>query len=293
MEFIFFKLYDSSHVRLTSLTYEGVTHSGFVQTDDNGDQYFFYPALTPVYKVMGGVANLFGVKDAFQIPMPVEFGAKLKMITPSLNPDSLFPTFAGPIASFPLKMLGNIVPQIKDLEQYLLGPYGEDQPMISAVLPSHLNRALATLNRDERNSQYASAFRKSATYLEAAGHGLKPVFNEATGQFEAPSAGRGYPCNTTSAAFTVTLPATPSAGDEVIILDYAGTFDTNKLTISPNGNKIEGSTDNVLLTGEKYYPVITEKNKELYKKYREIQNDKVTFIGRCGLYTYMDVIALF
>jgi len=42
-------------------------------------------------------------------------------------------------------------------------------------------------------------------------------------------------------------------------------------------------------TGEKYYPVITEKNKELYKKYREIQNDKVTFIGRCGLYTYMDM----
>ena len=181
--------YNPESLAKASLTYEGVTHSGFVQTDDNGDQYFFYPALTPVYKVMGGVANLFGVKDAFQIPMPVEFGAKLKMITPSLNPDSLFPTFAGPIASFPLKMLGNIVPQIKDLEQYLLGPYGEDQPMISAVLPSHLNRALATLNRDERNSQYASAFRKSATYLEAAGHGLKPVFNEATGQFEAPSAG--------------------------------------------------------------------------------------------------------
>jgi hypothetical protein len=65
------------------------------------------------------------------------------------------------------------------------------------------------------------------------------------------SAGRGYPCNTTSAAFTVTLPATPSAGDEVIILDYAGTFDTNILTISPNGNKIEGGTDNLALTGER------------------------------------------
>jgi hypothetical protein len=65
------------------------------------------------------------------------------------------------------------------------------------------------------------------------------------------TANKGYFCNTTSAAFTVTLPATPSAGDEVIILDYAGTFDTNKLTISPNGNKIEGSTDNVLLSGER------------------------------------------
>jgi len=64
-------------------------------------------------------------------------------------------------------------------------------------------------------------------------------------------ANEAYPCNTTSSAFTVTLPATPSAGDEVIILDYAGTFDTNALTISPNGNKIEGGTSNLQLSGER------------------------------------------
>ena len=65
------------------------------------------------------------------------------------------------------------------------------------------------------------------------------------------SAGRGYPCNTTSAAFTVTLPASPSVGDQVLLLDYAGTFDTNALTINPNSNKIEGATDNLRLTGER------------------------------------------
>jgi hypothetical protein len=65
------------------------------------------------------------------------------------------------------------------------------------------------------------------------------------------TANKGYFCNTTSAEFTVTLPATPSAGDEVIVLDYAGTFDTNKLTISPNGGKIEGLTINHQLTGER------------------------------------------
>ena len=64
-------------------------------------------------------------------------------------------------------------------------------------------------------------------------------------------AGRGYPLNTTSAAFTVTLPASPSVGDTIILLDYAGTFDTNALTINPNSNKIEGATNNLILNGER------------------------------------------
>ena len=61
-------------------------------------------------------------------------------------------------------------------------------------------------------------------------------------------ANEAYPCNTTSSAFTVTLPATPSAGDEIIILDYAGTFATNKITLNANSNKIEGGTANKTLT---------------------------------------------
>ena len=45
-------------------------------------------------------------------------------------------------------------------------------------------------------------------------------------------AGRAYPCNTTSAAFTVTLPASPSAGDQVQLVDYAGTWNTNDKTLT-------------------------------------------------------------
>jgi hypothetical protein len=64
-------------------------------------------------------------------------------------------------------------------------------------------------------------------------------------------AGEGYFCNTTSSSFTVTLPASPTAGQQVSVIDYAGTFDTNALTISPNGNKIEGGTSNLQLTGDR------------------------------------------
>jgi hypothetical protein len=180
--------YNPESLARASLTYEGITHSGWVHTDESGDQYFFYPGLSPVYRVMDKTAKAFGVNAGFQTGLPIEFGAKLKMTTPSMNPDSLFPTFAGPVAAFPIKMVGNIVPQFKELEQYLTGNYGQDQPMISALLPAHVNRFLQTLNKDERTGQYASAFRKAATYVEASGQGLKPKIGP-DGKELPPSAG--------------------------------------------------------------------------------------------------------
>jgi hypothetical protein len=64
-------------------------------------------------------------------------------------------------------------------------------------------------------------------------------------------AARAYPCNTTSSAFTVTLPASPSVGDQVLLLDYAGTWDTNALTINPNSNKIIGQTSSVVASKDR------------------------------------------
>jgi len=57
-------------------------------------------------------------------------------------------------------------------------------------------------------------------------------------------AGEGYFVNTTSGAITVTLPASPSAGDQVAFKDYAATFATNNLTIDRNGSNIQGSPTN-------------------------------------------------
>ena len=45
-------------------------------------------------------------------------------------------------------------------------------------------------------------------------------------------AGRGYFIDTTSGTVTVTLPASPSAGDVVVLKDYARTWATNSVTIA-------------------------------------------------------------
>ncbi len=62
--------------------------------------------------------------------------------------------------------------------------------------------------------------------------------------------GEGYFCNTTGGAFTVNLPA-GSAGAIVSLADYAATWQTNNLTVSPNGSeKIGGVNADVTLNTE-------------------------------------------
>ena len=62
--------------------------------------------------------------------------------------------------------------------------------------------------------------------------------------------GKGYFVNTTSGGVTVTLPASPSAGDIVAIKDYANTFDTGSVTLCRNGSKISGACANALVATE-------------------------------------------
>ena len=71
-----------------------------------------------------------------------------------------------------------------------------------------------------------------------------------TGNYTA-SAGEGVFVNTTSSAITITLPA-GTLGDEISIVDYAGTFDSNACTVAANGSeKIFGSTDDLTVSTER------------------------------------------
>ena len=64
-------------------------------------------------------------------------------------------------------------------------------------------------------------------------------------------AGRGYFVNTTSSAFTMTLPSSAARGDEVHIIDYAATFDTNNCTVGRNSHKIQGASSDLTVATER------------------------------------------
>jgi hypothetical protein len=57
-------------------------------------------------------------------------------------------------------------------------------------------------------------------------------------------ASRGYWIDTTSNACTVTLPASATNGDTIILADYARNWGTNAVTINPNSLKFQGGTAN-------------------------------------------------
>jgi hypothetical protein len=58
----------------------------------------------------------------------------------------------------------------------------------------------------------------------------------------------GYFVNTSGGAVTVTLPASPSAGDIIAIADYASSFGNNNVTLCRNGSKINANCFNASLS---------------------------------------------
>jgi len=54
--------------------------------------------------------------------------------------------------------------------------------------------------------------------------------------------GKGYWINTTSNACTITLPASASVGDQIILTDYARNWGTNAVTINQNSLNFQGNT---------------------------------------------------
>jgi hypothetical protein len=109
--------------------------------------------------------------------------------------------------------------------------------MASEIKVNTIKRATGTtITLGESGDTVALACGASATGFDA----ITWCTTAKTAAFCA-AAGSGYLVNTTSTAFTATLPASPTEGDQISFVDFAGTFDTNALTLGRNSKKIKGA----------------------------------------------------
>ena len=181
-----------SIVRMRLAT-DALDHSGFVfQNDEStlfgaggGERYFVFPADQILSQAISPITKIITGKD-LAMPMPLEFTGKIKMLTPSLDPEAAIPAFSGPLAGITFKALEGFLPNfmgpIKDnLLQTTLGSYAKDVSWTDVALPSNVKRFMSAFDQDDQDSQFASAARKSMAYYAANGQGLKPDTRDAEG----------------------------------------------------------------------------------------------------------------
>lgn len=152
------------------LTYHALDDTGFVYTDQYGDKYFMYPGtgflgdtLRNVFGIMGGTLPL----------SPFSIGGKLKMLSPSTDPNQLIPGLSGPLLSFPLATLFGLFPQVSGVQSVMTGEYSVNQSAWKQVLPAGVTRALTGFSQDDRDSIYANAVMGATAIAIAAGLGPK------------------------------------------------------------------------------------------------------------------------
>ena len=169
--------YEKEAIVRLAITNQTFEHSGFVHEDANGELYFTYPGDDVLNYVLGNtVFRALGIPGAQ--PMSVNFGGKVKMLTPSLDPESAAPRLGGPFIGISLGVLQNIPglgDWIRSAEPVITGG-SPSQEWWRKITPINLQRLIdlgyggnKSLMTEQKNSAAVQAMR----LLVSTGNGPK------------------------------------------------------------------------------------------------------------------------
>lgn len=169
--------YEKEAIVRLAITNQTFEHSGFVHEDANGELYFTYPGDDVLNYVLGNTLfRAIGLPAAQ--PLPVSLGGKVKMLTPSLDPESAAPRLGGPFIGFSIAVLENlpgIGAWIRSVEPALTGG-SPNQDWWRKITPINIQRLIDLGFRDNKNQmaeQKYSAAVQSLRLLISTGNGPK------------------------------------------------------------------------------------------------------------------------
>jgi hypothetical protein len=167
--------YEKEAIVRLAITNQTFEHSGFVHEDANGELYFTYPGDDVLNYVLGNtVFRLLGIPGAQ--PMAANFGGKVKMLTPSLDPESAAPRLGGPFIGISLGVLQNIPgigAWIRSAEPVLTGG-SSNQDWWRKITPINVQRLIDLGyggNKSLMTEQKASASVQAMRLLVSTGNG--------------------------------------------------------------------------------------------------------------------------
>lgn len=131
--------------------------SGFVWEDEYGDKYLMFPGTQAAFQAVNDVLSRVGVQA--KVPaLPMTWGARVTMFSPSTDPNAIVPTLGSPYSALTVKSLLRLMPSMglisressQAIEGGLFGEYSPQQTLTAAlasdVFGPNLKRLLDSVN---------------------------------------------------------------------------------------------------------------------------------------------------
>jgi hypothetical protein len=210
-------------VRAPSAAVE-ITNGGTSVTVRAGDTSLVATDGSVVYKIQTNDFNSRNLTNVLD-PTSDQHAATKKYVDDAILAAALNGTLPG--------LIGNALKVLRVKADETGPEWSTKLPAQSSGTAGYYLKSTGTEDAEAWDQPIRTASRKTANYTAVAGDRLE--------------------CDTTGGAFTVTLPATPAAGDRVIIWDGGNSSTTagfagNTLTVARNGSTIAGEASDMTIT---------------------------------------------
>ena len=162
-------------IQRLNIAWHALDETGFIHENEFGDKYFVWPGNKTTLTAINNVTGLFGI-NVLEGGTLTEFTSKVSMLTPSADPNSAFPTLAGPWGATAFTGLMAIFPQLKSFQDEIMGEYSVGRSYWETVVPTNAKKSVDLFNlafglNDELDSDtvYADSARSAIQVYASTG----------------------------------------------------------------------------------------------------------------------------